>query len=201
MESVKFTLYEIVGYLIPGTVSLVSLIIGYSLLNNNIVCFQNSSFSAAAMLVGAYFAGHLNQGIGNLFSGYFENMAIAKRNTSISDIKSNINIDKNLSDRESFGIIMNIAMSKMKTESMVIFTEREGFYRGSAVGFALLSISIIISMFFDEIKFVNGEYFLLMKYNHKLYLLIISLTSVLLFFYRYLRFLKYRINVMIDAHK
>lgn len=202
METVKVTLYEISGYILPGIITLVSFLAIFTILNHGFFYIHESKFTIAFVIVSSYFFGHLNQAIANLLSSNCENKFIEKRVFDIDKIKLNNDINPEESNNISFKIIMNMALSKnYKTSEMDTYIEREGFYRGSSIGFCLLTVAITTSAFFPDIKLYSKEYELLLGFSQKIVINCFSAACTLLFYKRYIRFLEYRINLMIDVIK
>ena len=200
METVKVTLYEISGYILPGIITLLSLIVIFTNLNNGIFYIHESTFTIGFVIVSSYFLGHLNQAIANFISTKCEHQFIENRDSDINRILLKHEINPTDSNAKSFKIIMNLAMSKKyRTSEMDTYIEREGFYRGSLIGFGLLAAAFVVSIFFTDFKLSSKEYVLVLGFWQKMVIVWLSTTCSLLFFRRYMRFLEYRINVMIDT--
>ncbi len=158
MKDIKLTLYDIFGYLVPGGVFLLGLLLVYwsAFLADTTLSFpslSNSRWLAAA--VAAYLLGHMAQAIANLMprvfpegillahtrgedKGFRELLAAAKRKLA----KKLEEQPSRLSD--SAVIAISTRAAKVCTGSAVdeIYEHREGFYRGLAVASSLVAVSL-----------------------------------------------------------
>ena len=152
--SLKFTIYEILGYFLPGFVTLAALFVfawagffphtampvaGYSFTKEGI----------AALLLAAYAAGHLTQGVSNPIANSEriaeksgKHTALLKRaKEALAERK--IISDPDLTFRQVLALAQTWMLNNGRTDDHDVFLYREGFYRGSSLAYVLLGSSLV----------------------------------------------------------
>ena len=93
METTKMTLYEIFGYILPGFISLIAVVVIFTWLNDGRSYLPESTQIITIGIIGSYFLGHANQAIGNLFSKRCEK-AILKKHEPLAKVYAAICIHR-----------------------------------------------------------------------------------------------------------
>lgn len=200
MQTAKVALYEIFGYILPGTVTLLSIQVVFCILNNGFLYIPESVHGSVLLIFVAYFLGHVNQAIGNLFYNIFQDPIIKGHESGIELAKKALNIDTSVPNEKALKVMLNIAATDTcKKNNIETFIEREGFYRGSTVGFIILFITMLVSLLLMDLQFNAKDYIVIIKKEQKIFLIILSGIVSVLFFKRYQRFLHYKIRAVLDA--
>lgn len=144
----RFTFYDVVGYLLPGSVAIVAIALLASMIDPAWAFAAPSGIGPWGMLVaGAYFAGHVLQGISNKVlrrnqarksiakSTSDQRIATAKRVLAQHGMKAESNAE----------VIDALDQLKLPSPDQEIYVARQGFYRGSATAFALMALVMLAS--------------------------------------------------------
>jgi hypothetical protein len=176
LKEVRFTLYEVFGYLLPGTISFAAAAIFF-----HTIFFFAEPLRLPATLDGrllalfvAYFAGHVTQALGNFFTGISVERAILDPKTSpakrpkwrrffsVPDLAPASIRERALSiaakDLEGgakadlsaewlFDVCDEDLVQHGELSDREVYQYREGFYRGTALGLFLLAIALVIRLF------------------------------------------------------
>jgi hypothetical protein len=210
MKSLKFTLYELLGYLAPGAVAFGAVILAaWSFFWPSAAWRLGlSSLGKADWIIGllsAYTLGHLVQGITSFYPG------AEKRYEKKKDGASHVKVARDaLTSRSVFGVddltteqLVVLCQSFLtncgKTDDHDVFLYREGYYRGSSASFFLLGLSL-------GLRGLEGPTAVTM---HSLSFFIpvglwlsscgLSFFTSLIFFRRYLRFGNYRVGNLLSC--
>lgn len=157
-KQIQLTLYDIFGYLLPGSVILSALIVSYwSIFWPTYQLHIPTSLSLSEVIVlvfGSYLAGHLGQGLANLFENKLKARQMLELAIPLSDGLSDAvrsaavfrfgESARSSSVRELFHLCDQALLHARSSGEREIFTYREGFYRGNSVALALLAISLIL---------------------------------------------------------
>ena len=150
-SGLKFSLYEIFGYVFPGILMSFSfLIVCTWIVKVNLILSNNIYFFTMFILM-VYMLGHFAQGISNIL-GYFikiknviETIEEETIKTIIEKINKELGTNLNKSNyNQIYEICNSIALREARTEEIEIYVYREGFYRGTLISSAL-SFAIILS--------------------------------------------------------
>lgn len=198
MDKIKISLYEIFGYALPGTISLIALQILFCILNDCSTFFPESIQNYFILIIVAYFLGHANQSIGNLFHDYLQQPIINKYNSEIRRVCLKLT-EKSLPGKKALKMLHNLAIKKNFTIVHIdTFIEREAFYRGSTIGFLLLTLILCLSLFCNDLNFIFQEFVIIINLKQKLALIVLSVIFTILFYKRYIRYLNYKISSILD---
>jgi hypothetical protein len=165
MKSVEVTLYDIFGYLLPGTVASLGL---YLIMRPVLTPIEPqwvtlSTAKWVALAVGAYLAGHFVQGIANQVdrllrldasrSVLVQDHSLAPlveaakaKARRIAGLGDSVSIDS----RTLFNIMDHYVQQYGKTATRDIYVYREGFYRGLCTAFFLLSVGCFLRALGDQ---------------------------------------------------
>ncbi len=193
IKDLQVTLYEIFGYVFPGAI----VCFAFAILWNIFIPDQPFDFSLnysklmlAALLALAYLAGHLMQGVGNLF----EKCSFVKKTQNekhllapelVALVRDSIakkfgKIEKELRFQDIYTLCDQALIHYGSLGEREILTYREGFYRGCSVALIFLTLSFCVAAFEAPNKTLP------------ICAAILSALSVWLSFERYKRFYAYR---------
>lgn len=195
MDKVKITLYEISGYLLPGLIGLLPFLVIFNIIKpQDTYIIDTNTVLFVLIAICSYFNGHFLQGISNLVSDIFVIKEI-ENNSNFANIQREYsNNDK----KQTFYIHKSRVKDKLSEETYNTFTEREGFYRACTVAFSLLSITLVIFLFFANTKYIYKDYYFILDIKMKIYMLFLSIASTIIYFQRYKRFIRYRVNLVLN---
>jgi hypothetical protein len=205
LKDLQFTLYEVLGYLLPGCILLGSVwIVFHSCFwhDQPIVLWAELPAQAlGCLLLAAYLAGHTAQGLGNLF----------KRLPFVDPDKSLLGLDPQLeralriAASSRFGIDVEKyslpQLFELCDEALVadgslgereVFTYREGFYRGCFVALSSLTLSLFVQVAYARIRASFGGRMVEMGRGTVFVAGLVCATSAGLALARYRRFAQYR---------
>jgi hypothetical protein len=214
MGNLAFTLYEVLGYLLPGGVTFFAFIVIYWALfvpgvPPGIASFQVGPVTWTAAILVSYILGHAAQAVGNLCFHGVESTLLAPQNGSApkwmrerarqtaSEILK-VNSDQ-LNPRWIFSTLDEYAVQTGKLGDRDLFVYREGFYRGTLLSLFFLSAAILVRMFVPSasIMFTKG---LSPISRWELFTTAAVISGIgYLFLNRYKRFAEYRVTQSVIA--
>ena len=172
----KFNVYDQVGYLMVGSVSLIVLYLDSLFLD---VIFPKFALNSSIIwLIATYFLGHVIQSIANIIIKEKKEDFNEKEKKILEIAKEFFDI-KNLSEGEIWSLCYMMAFAKDITGQISTFDAYYSLYRGWFVIFALESLFLLLLNIF---KWFNFTY---------LILFLISNFLTILFFRRKKRFYSY----------
>jgi hypothetical protein len=156
--NIRFPLYDLFGYLLPGVIALLALLL---VIWSIYLPAAPLAFAALPkqvwflLLVLAYFAGHLVQAVGNVFSDLVEHpeervfgdradascKALVKEAHSL--IYGSLGIT-NIAPIWIYRVCDAVVLQCGTTNEREIFVYREGFYRGASVSFGILTLALLV---------------------------------------------------------
>jgi len=206
LQNFAFTLYELFGYLLPGSVALLALTMLYWALfvpsvPLGIAAFQLSLGAWTVIVVISYALGHAAQALGNKLLGHIEKTA---EKTGVTDV---VNQRAHEATAELLGIPVERVTAKWayrtldeyafqtgKPSDREIFIYREGFYRGTCIALFFLSLTLLIRLVIPgaSIQFTKWLY----PVSVWQFLLTAAITAALawLFLQRFKRFVSHRVT-------
>ncbi len=209
MQSLRFTIYEILGYVAPGIVSLVALLVFMwaAFLPNAPLLIARYSLSKeeiATLLFATYAFGHLIQGLCNFHSSPEKSAKKSKRHDFLL-----LGARKTLASRYALdlqnydiGQIASLAQTSLlqngKTDDFDVLLYREGFYRGSSASYFLLAIALLFR------TYRAGTFIIFHSVLYRLNLAplgfaaALSLAFAFVFYQRYIRFGNYRLQHLLN---
>jgi len=160
VKDIKLTLYDIFGYLVPGIVFLLGLMILYWTVFLNETRLTFPSLSTAKWLglaVTAYLLGHMAQAIANLLPGIFpEGISLVSARGDDKGFRELLaagrrKLAKKLEEQpnrltDSAVIAISTRAVKLSGGASVdeIYEHRAGFYRGLAVSSSLVAVALVM---------------------------------------------------------
>ena len=200
MQTSKIALYEVFGYILPGAITSLAIHIFFCILDNSILHIPQSTLAFSFFILTSYFFGHVNQAIANIFPKKWQGSIFNYYENQFDITKRIHNIDDSLPNEKAIKIMLNIvSINKCNTSNIDTFIEREGFYRGSTVGFSFLTVILIASLFTADLQFIFPDNVVLLKLPQKIASIFICGFITFLFVNRYRRFLNYKIGAVLDA--
>jgi len=214
LSNFVFTLYELLGYLLPGAVALV----GFSVVEwalffpavpLRIGADQANMVTGTCVVLGSYILGHAVQAIGNLFwSGAEAAVLDVKKGNAPPWMKENaqraaldlLNTDSHqLEPRWIFRALDEYMCRTGETGDRDMFVYREGFYRGTAIALLLISVALAVRMCIPGCSIqLNKDVFCVSRWEI-VFNLLISAGIAVLFVRRYRRFAEYRVTHAVMA--
>lgn len=159
-KELQITLYDIFGYLLPGSIILIAVVILFWSL-----FWPSAPFALVAdvptlatigLVFSAYLAGHVGQGIGN----FLEKLPNVKRK-----LEADLPLSNELSQlvRDAVAARFGERAGSLKPKELVLlcdqalicacspgeremFVYREGFYRGNCVALAILALTLVLRL-------------------------------------------------------
>jgi hypothetical protein len=216
IKDMKITLYDLFGYLMPGIVFLLAIVILFWTLY-----YRDKVVDLAAVLgtirdnwllalLGAYFSGHIAQGLGNLLNHPpIETRVFEDKDRCISKDIAHVVIKKaseslklelpDMSSDDLYRFCDEAVVQNGKSENRELFLYREGFYRGLTVSFVLLLIATLVRLVVPgaRARIVDSTEPLIIGWNMGMFFVVLFLAASVFFFLRYKRFANYRARAAI----
>lgn len=126
---VKFGLYDQLGYLFVGAVSEAVIFANLLISRDSIKLPSANLYVAVALVIGAYFFGHLTQAIANLIFKEKPNDYTDREKEVLKRVIKRYNLDKD-DYREAFAVCMALTKWKDLTGEVAAFNANYGLYRG-----------------------------------------------------------------------
>jgi hypothetical protein len=200
-KDIQVTLYDIFGYLLPGSVAVAALaVLSWSIFWPSHPLVLTSTIPKVALvclLFTMYLTGHLVQGLGNLVDSLARRWKLLDEmpiSSKLADVVRSSTVSRFGSEVESmkagelFGLCDQTLLCHGSLGDREIFMYREGFYRGNFVALTLLSIAFLFRMasrpIFVSVFGVNAE----LWRRHVLFAALLSGLGAVLAFRRYIRF-------------
>lgn len=206
LDNVKFTLYEITGYLLPGCLVALAVTAAFWTLFLWPVPFPvylvESGFPVWIVLaLAAYAGGHLAQALGNMLPANPEedHLSFASQSPVVRAARQSIAQllqveEASIPPKTLFAFCDEYAIQQGQPGDREMFVYREGFYRGCTVGLALLSASAMLRLAvpWTALRFLRYTY--LVSRWQMLVIVVFLGTSTWLAYRRLKRFGCYRVN-------
>ena len=209
MSTLRFTVYEILGYFAPGVIGLLTLVLIYwtSFASNDPISPETYT-GTMCLCIGAFAAyglGHVLQGISNYHPsaedraeklGHYKHIVQAARKTLHSQCGASLDAH---SVRDLIELAQAAVLNSGKTDMYDVLVYREGFYKGSYAGYAFLSMALL----FRALRGVA-----MINLNGTLRLLTpavffsaaaFSAFIAFIFYQRYIRFAGHRIRYLLNV--
>lgn len=201
-KELQITLYDIFGYLLPGSIILIAVVVLFwSLFWPSAPLALSAdvpTLAAVGLVFSAYLAGHLGQGIGN----FMEKLPNVKRN-----LETNLPLSTELSGLVRDAVAVRFGeharslnpndLALLCDQAMIyvgspgdreIFVYREGFYRGNCVALALLGLTLVLRLVCSPAVIYLADARVEIHRNQLALAAVIAAFGTWLSFRRYLRF-------------
>lgn len=162
LGNVAFTLYEIVGYFVPGGIAFVACLIFYWTIFApktplGIAAFRPAALPALAIALGCYVLGHAVQAIGNKWFRSVEKAILDSEKGSapawLRECARQIAIrvvgagpNQHFEPSWLFRVLDEYGLQYCKSGDRDVFVYREGFYRGVSISLFFLSAAVLIRL-------------------------------------------------------
>jgi len=213
-DNLRFTLYEIFGYVIPGLPTEAALVFIYWFLFHadhplQIATGTLLSVDFAAVLLFAYLLGHSVQAVANLVLRFKDDELLCKGSADskrilletahrLAGAQLGVETGK-LAFKEFFRYMDEYAVQSGATAERDMFTYREGFYRGNAVAVGLLAIVVAVRIPFGGVVIqVSSNLFNASRGELGFLAAVLAAVSFMCF-RRFRRFSEYRVNKVLNA--
>jgi len=156
LSNFAFTLYEIFGYLMPGSLAFAGFAVIYWALFVPDIPLGVADFAPGigtwvVVVVGGYILGHAVQAVGNIALRRVEKKVIEMgdapllRKSAVDSASRIFGADaKDIEPRWAYRILDEYAVQKGQPGDRDMFIYREGFYRGTCVALLFLAASLIL---------------------------------------------------------
>jgi len=201
-KDVQITLYDIFGFLLPGSVVELAIVIGFwSLFWPSHTLAIPSKLPALAvtfLLLAAYLSGHLAQAMSNIV----ERLSKASKRFDES-VPLSSDLEKllrhtagkhlgaataNLGAKELYLLCDQSLVHNRSMGEREIFIYREGFYRGNSVALAFLALSLCIRILHSPATVALGQKVIEFHRSQIALVLALNALGAWLAYWRYLRF-------------
>lgn len=206
LSNFAFTLYEIFGYLLPGSVIFSGFVTLYWAFFNPYGSMRVESFDpkVATCVVSVavfYMIGHASQAIGNMIFCRVEKKAL--------EMNSNPNIrqpawkaaalllgidEKNLNARAVYRVLDEYAVQNGIAGDRDMYIYREGFYRGTCIALFFAALCVSVRALIPGTNIVFELWTLYVTWFEFVLTIMIVLGMGVLFYMRYVRFVGYRVT-------
>jgi hypothetical protein len=205
-ENFAFTLYEIFGYLLPGSVTLLGCMLLYWALfvpsvPLGIATFQPGLGTWTLLVVVSYVLGHAVQALGNKVLRGIEASALAMPSATWMSERAKETAAqlagipaRQIDSKWVYRVLDEYSVQAGKPGDRDMFIYREGFYRGTCIALFLLSVALLVRSGFPGTSIQFTKWLFPVSFWQLL------LTAVLigglgwLFLLRYKRFAEYRVT-------
>ena len=174
LKDLQATVYDLFGYLLPGLVALLALVILFWAIlipTTPLSLTIAETFNWAVVLIVGYILGHLVQAVGNLLAGPFrrpEELALSLKPFQSEEKSDASETDQDRlpeplisSAKSKVSAMAHVPLQDVKSHLLYRFCDetvvqagmihdrdmyiyREGFYRGMAVSFLLLFLALVV---------------------------------------------------------
>lgn len=206
LANFAFTLYELFGYLLPGGVALVGIILlawalFVPLVPLGIATFQPGLAMWTGIVVASYVLGHAAQAVGNKVLRSVEKSALAMNDaTWMRDQARHAAAEllgvpaEQLDPRSVYRILDEYAVQTGRPGDRDMFIYREGFYRGTCTALFFLSTTLLVRSIVpgSSIQFTKWLYPISCWQGFATAIITAGLGW--LFLQRYKRFAEYRVT-------
>jgi hypothetical protein len=172
LEKLSFTLYEVFGYFLPGTIGLLASAVFFwaVFLPGAPIPVQSVELSKLwyfGLIALAYFSGHVVQSISRLFFKNPDDSVLKHLYPGTAAIVSHArehiamhlgtgDVSK-LSDSAVVKLCDEVAVQYGQLGDRDVFVYREGFYRGSFAAFALLDVALLFRLIIPGSRLVFAD--------------------------------------------
>jgi hypothetical protein len=205
-KDIQVTLYDIFGYLLPGSVVGLAMVLGFWSIfwpsSPFVIPLKLPAVVVTFLLLAAYLSGHLAQAMSNIVERWSD---ASKR----FDEKIPLSSDLEKLLRASAGKHLGAAASNLDAKELYllcdqslvhncsmgerdIFIYREGFYRGNSVALAFLTIVLCVRILHSPATVVIGQRVAELHRNHVAFAAAFTALGAWLAYRRYLRFRKHK---------
>jgi len=211
LGDIQATLYDTFGYLLPGGVFLAALAILFWALympQVPLVLAELSVPAYIALLVLAYFLGHLNQALGNMLVKLLrppEEAVLSKGQpesmpydlVQLAQVKASemLGVDlKEMSPEWLFRICDETMVQRGSCTDREVYQYREGFYRGVTISLLVLAMALIVRAVIPGTSLRIATSVQVLSTLTLLFFIFLSIAGAWLTFRRYRRFSRYRVT-------
>jgi hypothetical protein len=203
ISNFNVTLYDLFGYLMPGLVALGSLsLLAWSLFipTHPLHSPALTSVEWLIVFVLAYFLGHLVQAIGDLAFWWAHEEKVADKvgkdalgPARMKELQKAAKLDDEQKN-SLFGYCDTYLAQQGKTADREIYQYREGFYRGLTIAVVPALAAIVAELIRGSASLRGGHSVHQLGTGPLVFALLIVLATIGLSFWRYRRFVEYRVR-------
>ncbi len=206
VEKLAFTLYEVFGYLLPGSVALIGFMFLYwavfaPTVPLGVANFQPSFLMWSLIAIASYLLGHAAQAVANRILRRIERSALAmqgvpwmpERAVQTASELLGVQLDK-IEPAWVYRALDEYAVQTGKSGDRDMFVYREGFYRASSVTLFFLSLTLLIRMIVPGASIQFTRWLFPVSWLELLTTAVVASLVAWLFLQRYRRFADYRVT-------
>jgi hypothetical protein len=205
-QDIQVTLYDFFGYLLPGTIVVLAVTVGYWAVfwpyYSLSVPLQLPALAVTFLVFAAYLAGHLAQAMANIVERWSDASKRFDEKVPLS-----VELEKwlrasaekhlgkpagNLTAKELYLLCDQTLVHNRSMGEREIFIYREGFYRGNSVALAVLTVSLCARLFCSPAVIVLGQKTTELHRNQIALAAAFTTLGAWLAYRRYLRFREYK---------
>jgi hypothetical protein len=208
IQSLRLTLYDFFGYLLPGSIIALAVSIFMWAVYFPGKTFPVSPLSNQTWIVFAvfsYFAGHLIQALGNwLGKGIKPEESLFAKEAKPNDqalataVRSTISSWGIETDKLDPKWLLQLCDETVAQTGVIadreIFVYREGFYRGTCGALLLLAVAMLVRLLKGSALLSFGDDVLCIPISMWLLFMLLSLVGSVMAFMRFKRFAQHRVN-------
>lgn len=162
----RFTLYDIVGYLLPGLVALCAAFVGLATVNDAWAVPKLTGASEwVVFIIAGYFAGHAIQGVSQRV---IRRSVLRRRIARDCTATFAIIVQRTLQNHDILptnskatdyieACFEALDALKLPFENREVFIARQGFFRGSSLSFGFLALASLTACLFQDSVSLFGE--------------------------------------------
>ncbi len=207
-RELQITLYDIFGYLLPGSVVTLAAVVGlWAVLwptSTFLLPVQLPALATTYLLLICYLAGHLAQAMSNIVERFSKSSTKFETTVPLSaELEKLVRAAAtkhlghgagNVSARELYLLCDQALIHNRSVGEREIFIYREGFYRGNSVALAALAISLFLRTIHSPIQFSIGPRIVDVHRTDVALCAVLTSVGSWLAYRRYLRFHEHKIQ-------
>lgn len=210
LGNVAFTLYEIVGYFVPGSIAFLACLIFYWTIFSpktplGIAGFHPAALASLVIALGCYVLGHAVQAIGNRwFRSVEKSILDLDKGTAPAWLREGarqtaagvVGADRHQRFEPSwlFRILDEYALQHGRSGDREVLVYREGFYRGVSISLFFLSAALLLRLAVPGASLLLSEGLFRISFLQLLVTLVLVGLIACLLRTRYRRFAEYRVT-------
>jgi hypothetical protein len=205
LKDIEVTLYDIFGYLLPGSVVAIALVITFWSVfwpsSQLEIPLKLPALAVAFLVFASYLSGHLAQALSNIVEKWSNASRRFDEHVPLSAeleklvraaVTKHLRAPNDLAANELYLLCDQTLIHNGSTGERDIFIYREGFYRGNSVALAFLTCSLCIRIVCSPALIVIGQKAIELHRNQIATAAVLTAFGAWLAYRRYLRFRQHK---------